>query len=612
LHVAIFSKGINSLSPENQAPTPDPGGPKHQPTSELWGPWGPDSGSGQASRVVTGTQFKRPLGSDLPAEQLSRAANDASSQAERAEVSPTIDVDPQFTHREHVTGSLPSFPSEAPLFRPAYPPYPPYPGYQPQGQRSGYPPQGQNYPPQTPGYPPIAGYPAAGQGYSPYPGYPSYQGYVSPPPYAPVAPPYPGYNGYSAYGYPWQPPKPARDGYLFAVGIASLVCSSLVILAGLAAIGLLALISFVPRTNMSEGEYFAGIMLFIGLACAGIVGGGFSLYHSIRSVFLRKPSADFRMPQFWIFVLLYLAVIGVAYWLQTQGLAVTYPPVTVVLIGLAAIFPALAVLALGDRRLHYPRQARWPTSWRRFTLAIVSGATLGVGLAAILEYVLEFLLVRGQAANPLLCVDQPNSPNCQNPAVYNIILLVVAVMAPLIEETVKPLAVVVLIGRIRSAAEAFVLGLAAGIGFDLIETTGYISSGYHDWLSIALIRSGAGLLHGFGAAMVALGWYYLTHPGKHRLLKAAGCWVYAVLQHALWNGSWGVGLLPAPVGPYFTTSNITIGSFSLPSYAIINIVEAIFMLAFFIYMTGRLRTKSMPPPPIAAEHVNEPLKAVPS
>lgn len=432
----------------------------------------------------------------------------------------------------------------------------------------------------------------------------------------PVAPPYPGYNGYAVYpyGYPWQPPKPERDGYLFTVGIISLVGSSLVFLAGLGAMGLLALVAVVPHTNMSDGEYFAGVMLFIGLACAGVVGGGFGLYHSIRSVFLRKPSADYAMPQFWIFILLYVAVVGLAYWLQTQGLAVTYPPLTVGLIALAAIFPALAVLAYGDRRLRFPRQARWPTSWRRFTLAIVSGATLGVGLAAILEFVLEFLLVRGQAVNPLLCVNQPNAPNCQNPEVYSIILLVVAVTAPLIEETVKPLAVIVLIGRIRSAAEAFVLGLAAGIGFDLIETTSYISSGYQDWLSIALIRTGSGLLHGFGAAMVALGWYYLTHPGKHRLLKAAGCWLYAVIQHAVWNGSWGIVLLPAPVGPYFDTSNVTIGPFSLPSYALINIVEVIFMLAFFIYMTGRLRTNKAQTSMLAAEKVdvNEPQKVLPS
>jgi RsiW-degrading membrane proteinase PrsW (M82 family) len=577
------------LSSDNQGPVPDPDGPERQPTSELWGPW--EQGSGQESRVVSGIQFKKPVGFDTPTEKLSRPAIDAA---------PNIQVDPQTTYREHVSGSLASHPSEAPLFQPAYPPYPPYPGYQPQG----YSPQGQNYPPLAPNYAPFGGYPPQRPGYTPNAGYPSYQGYVSPPPNAPLAPPYSGYNGYAnIYAYPWQPPLPKRDTYLLAIGITSLVGSILLVLAGLGAIGLLALIAVLPHTTLSASQYFASIILFISFACAGVVGGCFGLYHSIRSVFLRKPSADFAMPKFWIFVLLYLAVIGVAYWLQTRGLAVTDPPVTAILIAFAAIFPTLVILALGDRRLHFPRKARWPTSWRRFTLAIVSGATLGVGLAAVFEFILELLLVHGQITNPLLCVDQPNAPNCQNPGVYNIILIVVAVMAPLIEESVKPLAVIVFIGRVRSAAEAFVLGLAAGIGFNLIETTGYISSSYQDWLSIALIRTGAGLLHGFGSAMITLGWYYLTRPGKHRVLKAAGCWIYAVLQHAVWNGSWGLTLLPAPVGSFFNNTNVTIGSLSLPSYAIVNIAEALFMLAFFIYMTGRLRTKQ-PPSPLVAEKVD--------
>jgi RsiW-degrading membrane proteinase PrsW (M82 family) len=585
------------VSSGNQGPVPDPDGPERQPTSELWGPW--EQGSGQESQVVSGMQFKKPVGVDTPTEKLSRPAIDVASDTH---------VDPQTTYREHVSGSLASHPSEAPLFQPAYPPYPPYPGYQPQGY---------NYPPPAPNYAPFGGYPPQRPGYTPNGGYPSYQGYVSPPPYAPIAPPYPGYNGYAAnmYAYPWQPPLPKRDAYLLAIGITSLVGSILLLLAGLGALGLLALITLVPHTTLSASEYFASIVLVIGFACAGVVGGGFGLYHSIRSVFLRKPSADFVMPQFWIFVLLYLAVIGLVYWLQTRGLVVTYPPVTIILIAFAAIFPALAILALGDRRLHFPRKSRWPTSWRRFTLAIVSGATLGVLLAAVLEFMLEILLVRGQVTNPLLCVDQPNAPNCQNPGVYNIILIVVAVMAPLIEEFVKPLAVIIFIGRIRSAAEAFVLGLAAGIGFNLIETTGYISSGYQDWLSITLLRTGSGLLHGFGAAMVTLGWYYLTRPGKHRGLKVGGCWTYAVLQHAIWNGSWGLTLLPGSIGSFFNNTNVTIGSVSLPSYALVNIAEALFMLAFFIYMTGILRTKQ-PPSTMMAEKVNvmtekEPQKVVP-
>lgn len=573
------------MSSDYKSSSPGPDQQKRRPNSEQWGSWESTGEDEQQQHAVAGTQLNTPV-----------------------DLGTSSEPDPQFTHREHVSGSLASNPAEAPLFRPAYRAYP--------GNRipsSGYPSQAPGYPP----YPPFAGYPPQSPGYPPYPGYPSYQGYTSPPPgYNPQAAPAYGamYNGYPpyAYHYPWQPPQPKRDGYLFAVAISSVVGSVLVVLAGIGCLGLLALLAVVPHTTVSQDQYFASIMLFASLALAGIVGGGFALYHSIRSAFLQRPSADFSLPQFWIFVLLYLAVIGVAYLLQTQGLAVAFLPLTGVLIALAGIFPALAVLALGVRRLHFPRTARWPTSWRRFTLALVSGATLSVGLAAALELAFMVLLVRGQPVNPLLCVDQPNisNSNCQNPAIYNIILILVALVAPLIEETVKPLAVVVLIGRVRSAAEAFVLGLACGIGFDLIETTGYISSGYQDWLNVALIRTGSGLLHGFGAAMVALGWYYLTHPGKHRALKVQGCWLYAVAQHALWNGSWGLMLLPAPVGSFFN-SNATIGSVQLPYYEIVNIVEAVLMLVFFIYMTGRLRTTEPPAAPPSEKGEGKPLLASP-
>ena len=394
----------------------------------------------------------------------------------------------------------------------------------------------------------------------------------------------------------WRPPEPKRDPYLLGVGIAALVGSGLLLLAGFGCLGLLALLAIAPHQNLSASSFFASIVLFITFAIAGIFGGIAGLYHGIRQVFFRKPSRDFSLPRFWIFVILYLIVVGIGFLLHTQGKDVAYPALTTVLIFLAGIFPALAVLALGVRRLHYPKSAPWPTSWRRLTLALISGATLSIVIAGALELAFGILLVRGNTVNPLICADQPNAPGCQNPGIYMLLLIMVAIIAPIIEETVKPIAVIVLIGRVRSAAEAFLLGLACGIGFDLIETTGYISSGYNGWLNVALIRTGAGLLHGFGAAMVALGWYYLTHAKKRRFLLAFLCWLYAVLQHALWNGSWGLVLIPGPIGDYFNNASVTIGPVSVPAYEIINIVEALFMLVFFIYMTGRLR-RSLPSSP---------------
>jgi hypothetical protein len=72
----------------------------------------------------------------------------------------------------------------------------------------------------------------------------------------------------------------------------------------------------------------------------------------------------------------------------------------------------------------------------------------------------------------------------------------------------------------------------------MCETAGYIGSAQADWVGIALGRVGAGLLHGMGAAMAGVGWYY-AFKGKGvrgRARLAIGCLAYAYLQHAIFNG----------------------------------------------------------------------------
>jgi RsiW-degrading membrane proteinase PrsW (M82 family) len=243
--------------------------------------------------------------------------------------------------------------------------------------------------------------------------------------------------------------------------------------------------------------------------------------------------------------------------------------------------------------LHFPIGSQhWPTTWRRFTLALVSGATQAIVFASIFELILSAIAIRSLGVTGF-SLNNPDQPIPSDPRAIGFLLILVSVIAPFVEEAVKPLAVVIMIGRVRTASEAFVLGLASGIGFDLIETSGYISQGYSDWLNVAIQRSSAGLLHGLGAAMVTLGWYYLTHPkeSKQPFLLAVGCWGYAVLQHAIWNGSFVLQLLPAPIGPYLTNGVINIGIISIPAFILVYIVETALMLTFLVFVTGRLRRK---------------------
>jgi RsiW-degrading membrane proteinase PrsW (M82 family) len=515
-------------------------------------------------------------------------------------------------YREHVSGNLVVHPAEAPDFRPAYQPYqPPV-----QQQGNSYPatpyqlPQQNNGNQYPPSYYPYAQYPPypGPQNYPGSPGYPA-QGQVyyagAPTPY------YPGY-GYQPYGYPyypyaWQPPKPKRDSYLLGMSITAFAGSILVFLAGIGSMLFLFLIAVLPSTtNLGAGQKFGSVVEVFAFTVAGLVGGGFTFYHSLRSLFLKKPSAELKLPWFWIFFVFYLVVLLIAGAMHAQGQSITNEPLTIFMISLAGILPSLTIVSLGVRRVHFPRNAPWPTTWRRFTVAIVSGATLAILLALIFELVLTVVLQKSLGVS--VSLDNPDQQIPKDPKSILFLFLLVSVVAPLVEEGVKPLGVAIMIGRIRNAGEAFILGLACGTGFNLIETAGYMGMGYNDWLNTAIERTSSGLLHGFGAAMVSLGWYYLTHPkeSRHRFLLPLGCWGYAVLQHAIWNGSFGLQLLPAPIGPYLDTGVVPLGPLSFPSIMLVYGVLTILMLTFFLYMTKKVRPTNVQTLSKPAESGNTP------
>jgi RsiW-degrading membrane proteinase PrsW (M82 family) len=406
----------------------------------------------------------------------------------------------------------------------------------------------------------------------------------------------PAYYGYPYwYPYGWQQPQRKQDAYQLAMSISSLIGASLTLLTGIiCAIFFFFFFIMMPINHDFAAEQRFGVFIqFFTFAVAGLVGGGVSLYHSIRAL-MRKSSPELKLPWFWIFLVLYLVVVVIGTVLYFTKQSVTNVPLSIFLISLAGILPALAFLALGVRRIHFPRSAQWPTTWRRFALSLVSGATLAILLAGIFEFVLS-VIVAQQVGLKDISLDSFSQEIPDDPRMIGFLFILVSVIAPVVEEVVKPLAVVALIGRIRSAAEAFVLGMASGIGFNLVETISYIGMGYSDWLNVTLQRASSGLLHGFGAGMVALGWYFIIHPNAmgraRRALMASGCWGYAILQHAIWNGSFGLLLLPAPIGPYLETGTIPLGFISFPSLLLVYIAESILLLVFFLYVTKKLRTR---------------------
>ena len=439
-------------------------------------------------------------------------------------------------------------------------------------------------------------------GQPPFPMY-QQQPYTPPLPYHQYPAPI---YGYDAYGNRVQLPpynpyyphyqRPGRNGYQLTIAILATIGSSLSLLVGLF-LGLITIILAIagpsnPRYAANPGALFNGLVIFTAMSIIALVGGCFGLYHSIQALRLKR-SRDFSLPSFWFFLLGYLLLLVAGFALGTSSGASDNNALTVALIALAAFFPSFLFYALAIRRIHFTREIHWPTTWRRFTLALVSGGTLALFLALILELLLSAAASSALHISASSFVNNSDIQIPHDPNAIIFMILVISVIAPLVEEGVKPLAVVIYIGRVRNAAEAFVLGFASGIGFNLVETMGYISQGTSgSWVVNALERSTTGLLHGFGAAMVALGWYYLTHPKSlpgRSVRTGLLCICYAICQHAIWNGSAFLQLLPEPIGSFLAHGTTQIGSYTIPGQIFVYIILSIVIITVLLLVTGTLR-----------------------
>ena len=124
------------------------------------------------------------------------------------------------------------------------------------------------------------------------------------------------------------------------------------------------------------------------------------------------------------------------------------------------------------------------------------------------------------------------------------LLVELAVVAPVLEETLKPFGAV--IARPGSRTEALLFGAAAGAGFAVFENilyaTGWLWGGEW-WSSIAVIRMSGSALHLLGTALVALAVFELRYPKEERLISLPIAYGLALTVHAVWNGSIAVAIV---------------------------------------------------------------------
>lgn len=272
--------------------------------------------------------------------------------------------------------------------------------------------------------------------------------------------------------------------------------------------------------------------MFLGLGC-----GALAFVHGLRSIRNRRSTA-FRMPPFYLFLLAFAFVLGVGNLVLNFDVAVGFLFPFLFLLG--AALPTLAVLTWAARRL------AWPITWRQAALAFVAGSTLSVFVAILLETTLPYLAFLllpledlAYSLSELLGAGGPGLlDRLFTSPVILVFLLFTALQAPIPEEFAKALSLG-FFGRLRIKTEqqAFMIGMASGAGFAILENMLYEGlyaqwTGW-TWGGITLLRGFGSVLHPLGTGLVALGWFRMQKGGGMELIKA---YLAAVFVHTLWNG----------------------------------------------------------------------------
>jgi len=133
------------------------------------------------------------------------------------------------------------------------------------------------------------------------------------------------------------------------------------------------------------------------------------------------------------------------------------------------------------------------------------------------------------------------APYISNPTLIAAALAYIALLVPMIEELLKPLAVWIFARKIESPAQGFAMGLLSGAAFALLESLNASGDGTAGWPIIVSVRAGTSLLHMTASGLV--GWGIVSAFREKRIVRFFSAYFCAVAIHGLWNAcAVGAGL----------------------------------------------------------------------
>ncbi|NOT05753.1 MAG: PrsW family intramembrane metalloprotease [Anaerolineales bacterium] len=125
------------------------------------------------------------------------------------------------------------------------------------------------------------------------------------------------------------------------------------------------------------------------------------------------------------------------------------------------------------------------------------------------------------------------APYIANSAVVATLLGYIAVLVPMIEELLKPLAVWIFAKKIESPAQGFAMGMLSGAAFALLESLNASGDGSASWPVIVSIRAGTSLLHMTASGLV--GWGIVSAFREKKAVRFFAAYFSAVAIHGIWN-----------------------------------------------------------------------------
>ncbi len=301
-------------------------------------------------------------------------------------------------------------------------------------------------------------------------------------------------------------------------------------------------------------------------------------------------------------IILYLAALAGGQTVLSLKLApaMTLPPFHI----LALALPPLLCLG-GAVALAKEPQFTWRRLWGG-----LGGALGAVGLSFVIELT---LLVLGLVAVVIILGASPDwveqlrqsqlapggladSPLVRslirNPLVIFTLLVSFSFAVPLIEETAKSL-VPALAGvwQRPSVTQIFLLGVAGGAGFAVIE--GLLNGGLstEGWASVALLRIGASAMHCLTAGLTGWGWGQVWT--RRRWLHLLPAYVVATALHGMWNAvSIGMAVMGVALGPGTLQSALVAGALGV--LILLTLGETVALMAIAKRLGGSNPTRQSP------------------